>query len=439
MDLSDKTIEENILGALLTTQPNLDFDLKWFTDKDTLTIAKAIKDLRKEGIKPDFATVTRKAKANGNSILPAYIGELISSTMPVNIEGNIKTLKKIHTRRTTIELLREALNKLATTDEDVDLINTALAHKIDTVTINEDYSDDISSVAERFEKRLKSHETPEERQNYFYGIYGLDRLTNGLHPSELTTIAAKSGIGKTALALQVAGNFETRGKKALFISREMSDTQILARMLSPRARLDASKFRAGTKMSSDEWGLTSELLEDMKKKKNLFINDQVSTVTGIKKRIRALKPDLVIIDYLQLLTAETNEASREREVATISREIKIMTQEFKIPIIQLSQLNDEMGDHRPKGERVMRESKAIYQNSNNVIYIHKPTDSEKAEWTKANETTTSEFKSIKKARSELVEIILDKQRDGATGRFLNVYQGEYLRFISLSDFRDSLR
>ena len=169
----------------------------------------------------------------------------------------------------------------------------------------------------------------------------------------------------------------------------------------------------------------------MKNNLDLYINTEISTVTEIKKRTRQLKPDVVIIDYLQLLTPEQSEGSREREVATISREIKNMTQDFKIPIIQLSQLNDEFGDFRPKGERAMRESKAIYQNSNNVIYIHKPNEKEVKRHLDKNKISMEQFGLINEQGNDLVEIILDKQRDGMTGMFLQQYIKKKLTFAQL--------
>ena len=113
-------------------------------------------------------------------------------------------------------------------------------------------------------------------------------------------------------------------------------------------------------------------MHEFSKDNLIYINDRISTIPQLKRRIRQVKPDLVIVDYLQLLTVEQNLQNREREVATLSRELKNITLDFHIPVIQLSQLNDEMKDLRPWGERPMRDSKAIFHDSNNVVYIHEP-------------------------------------------------------------------
>ena len=169
----------------------------------------------------------------------------------------------------------------------------------------------------------------------------------------------------------------------------------------------------------------------MSKENLIYINDRISTIPQLKKRIRQVKPDLVIVDYVQLLASEQNLQTREREVASLSRELKNITLDYEIPVIQLSQLNDEMKDLRPWGERPMRDSKAIFHDSNNVVYIHEPVLND---FDKAVETIKKDRKSILKAREngiKIVDLIVAKCRDGETKFRHYCYNGPRLHFQHL--------
>lgn len=421
--------EEIIIRALLENKLEVldHVTLDYFTNKHYRAIFKAVKDLTYQHIGIDYSTINQQLKANKLSIPDNLIIEILGNSLPVNIQSNIGILKDLYKRRVAINTLQGAIIDLRTKDTDIDGINSTIASKLDNLTFEDDSEDDNTiSIIKRLEADLKSA-VDEREQRFKYGLPELDHMTWGLHKEELTTIAAKSGVGKTALVLQIAKNLINNGLKVLIISREMSDIQVLKRILTTDTGIEGNKFRSRS-FTQAEWDKITKYLEEMKRNGNLYVNTRVTTVTGIKKRIRQIKPDVVIIDYLQLLSPEKSETSREREVATISREIKGMTSDFKIPIIQLSQLNDEFGDNRPKGERAMRESKAIYHDSNNVIYIHVPNKSEKADLIEKGKLMIDDYRTITDDGNELVEIILDKQRDGMTGSFLQQYIKNRLTF-----------
>lgn len=439
-----REIEMNVLEAILTDRIDLDqVKPAYFADKDTSTLARTIFKLKDKGIKPDYSTICNQLKIDGvrinGSSLAEMLGEIVGNPFPVKVESNLKLLVEMYKRRESFKSAKEYLTILTESDESLELLNTAFASKIDKITLDDSTTDDaLDGVIERLNKDLHSAYDLEERNRYKYGISKLDEFTAGLHPSELTTVAAKSGIGKSAFALQVSINLLTNGLRVLIISREMSDVQIMKRMLANMTRIDGSKFRS-RQFTSKEWEIVDLKIEDVAErfKDKLFINTQISTTAGIKKRIREIKPDVVIIDYLQLLSPIKSESSREREVASMSREIKAMTSDFEIPIIILSQLNDEYGDYRPKGERAIRESKAVYMNSNNVIYIHEPrTQYKEDNWDpgelkgyvregKINQIT---YNGIIRIGNRVLEIILDKQRDGANVRFIQEFESRSMRF-----------
>jgi replicative DNA helicase len=426
----DQNIEANIISALLTGHLHKeDVDIRYFEGVKTKPIAEAVLKLKSDGIEPDIVTIKNQNKSIDHNV----VVDIVSNTLPSSHLGNLKVLKDLYNRRELAKTIKDAYEKLHEMDEKTDDIGIQVENKISEVlTTGEFKADNMDSIAKEFLKDLKSSRDQQDR--YLYGIPMLDKWTWGLHPEEVTTVAARSGVGKTAFAIQIALRLVTNGLRVLIVSREMSSVQILKRMFAQITRIDGMKFRKRS-FTADEWTLIEELTEDFKKYK-LHINTDISNVNDIKKRIREIKPDVVIVDYLQLLTPTTNEGSREREVATMSRELKNMTATFKIPIIQLSQLNGEAGEKRPMGEGHVRESRAIYQNSNNVIYLHEPCEAELKKYISDGILTKEYIDKVYGSDGRLLEIILDKQRDGITGRTLQEYDGKLLKFKPLPDFME---
>ncbi|HSQ34342.1 MAG TPA: DnaB-like helicase C-terminal domain-containing protein, partial [Peptostreptococcaceae bacterium] len=291
---------------------------------------------------------------------------------------------------------------------------------------DEKIKDDVNSIADELLHFLESH----KEIGIKFGIDFLDETIGGLYKGELTTIGAKSGVGKTALALQILRCCIKQGKKVLLISREMSRIQMLMRNISSKTGISTNKLKSKN-IDSDEWGLIIRALGDLTDKNLLYINDDITTVSKIKRRLREVKPDLLIVDYLQLLTPEQNLGSREREVALLSRELKNITLDFDIPVIQLSQLNDEMKDIRPWGERPMRDSKAIYHDSNNVIYIHRPHGNDLYEAIENIGESKDNVLEAEKKGIFLVDIVVAKCRDGQTKFRHHCYNGGRLHFEKL--------
>ncbi|MEG0181634.1 MAG: DnaB-like helicase C-terminal domain-containing protein [Terrisporobacter sp.] len=299
-------------------------------------------------------------------------------------------------------------------ENDINLANQKLVKK-DT---------SMASIAARAFDYINS----EAEDGIRLGIPMLDDVIGGLYDGELTTIAAKSGGGKTALALQILRNVISQSKKVLFISGEMTDIQILFRNISAITGVAIKKMK-DRNLDEKEMRAYINALASLSQGNYLHINDNTYTISGIKREIKRLNPDLVIIDYLQILEHEGKETG-EAKYAELSRKIKKMTIDFNLPIIQLAQLNDEMKDERPKGDRPMRSSKQIYMDSNNVIYIHRPNDTEVSKYCKL-----IGFDSVEDVRKKeqgigmnLAEIIVAKNRDGEASHTPHWYVGSRLTF-----------
>jgi replicative DNA helicase len=252
------------------------------------------------------------------------------------------------------------------------------------------------------------------------GYSQLDNLTSGLQPSELIILAARPSVGKTALALNIAENaaMQQRAQVAIF-SLEMSKESLLMRLLASQARVDAHKFRTGH-LSKDDWRQMTESLGQLAETP-VWIDDSGSaTVTEIGAKARRLKRDrglsLVVVDYLQLIAARGRFSNRNEEVSSITRGLKALAKELKVPVLVLSQLT-----RAPEREtRVphladLRESGAIEQDADVVLFIHRP-----HLYKKKGEVTDEE-----RAQTDL---IIAKQRNGPVDRIPFVFLGKFTRF-----------
>jgi replicative DNA helicase len=252
------------------------------------------------------------------------------------------------------------------------------------------------------------------------GYSQLDNLTSGLQPSELIILAARPSVGKTALALNIAENaaMQQRAQVAIF-SLEMSKESLLMRLLASQARVDAHKFRTGH-FSKDDWRQMTHSLAQISDTP-LWIDDSGSaTVTEIGAKARRLKRDrglsLVMVDYLQLIAARGRFSNRNEEVSSITRGLKALAKELKVPVLVLSQLT-RAPERETRAPQLadLRESGAIEQDADVVLFIHRPNL-----FKKKSEVTDEE-----RAQTDL---IIAKQRNGPVDRISFVFLGKFTRF-----------
>jgi replicative DNA helicase len=252
------------------------------------------------------------------------------------------------------------------------------------------------------------------------GYATLDNETAGLQPSELVILAARPSMGKTALALNIAENVAVRNRQPVAVfSLEMSKESLLLRMLASEARVDAHKFRTGH-MGRDDWNKITRALTSLGDAP-LWIDDSASsTVLEMGAKARRLKRDrglsLMIVDYLQLVvpTNTGRGTNRQEEVSSISRALKGLAKELKVPVVVLSQLTraPEREERKPQLSD-LRESGAIEQDADVVLFINRPnfykTDLPEEDRAKA-------------------ELIIAKQRNGPTGHLNFVFLARHTRF-----------
>ncbi len=252
------------------------------------------------------------------------------------------------------------------------------------------------------------------------GFYDLDYKTAGLQPSDLVLLAARPSMGKTAFVLNIAEHIAVKNKitTAIF-SLEMSKTQLVNRILSMNSRVDAQVLRTGNLEDSD-W---ANLMESARiiGESGLIIDDTPGiSITELRSKCRKFKLEqnlgLVIIDYLQLMSASGRSESRQQEISEISRSLKALAREINCPVVALSQLSravEKRDDKRPMLSD-LRESGAIEQDADVVMFIYR-----------------DEYYNKESPEAGITEIIIAKQRNGPTGTVKLGWQAEYTMFVNL--------
>jgi replicative DNA helicase len=255
------------------------------------------------------------------------------------------------------------------------------------------------------------------------GFRDLDQMTSGLQPSDLIIIAARPSMGKTALVLTLAQNsaIQENATIALF-SLEMSKEQLVMRMISSEARVDAHRFRTGY-LSREEWGRLAGAIGTLSET-SLFIDDTPGiSVLEMRAKARRLvaeqkKLDLIIVDYMQLMSGSKRSESRQQEVSQISRELKGLAKELNVPLIALSQLSRAPEARNPPRPMLsdLRESGSIEQDADVVAFIFR------------EEYYAKDLENLDEDKKNVAELLISKQRNGPTGTVKLAFLKEFTRF-----------
>lgn len=249
------------------------------------------------------------------------------------------------------------------------------------------------------------------------GYAELDRRTSGLQPTDLIIVAGRPAMGKTAFAMNIAANAAIKAKVPVAVfSMEMSDMQLVMRLFSSWGRISQNKLRTGRLNEQDYANLTSAM--NLLKQAPIFIDETPAlSPTDLRARARRLKREhdigLIVIDYLQLMQVPGNIENRANQIAEISRSLKALAKELKVPVIALSQLNRAL-EQRPNKRPVMadlRESGSIEQDADMILFIYR-----------------DEVYHEDSPDKGVAEIIIGKFRNGPTGEIKLNFEGEFLRF-----------
>ena len=437
MQPQDILAEQSVLGAIFIDEGKLVFVREYIEAEDffkhahrLIFAAMVALSERNEAID---ATTMRNYLANHGDLDAigglAYLAEVINSVpTSANAEYYAKIVAEKSNLRKLIDRLTDSVNQAYEGADDADTI-IANAEKA-LIDVSEGASrsgfkriDDVLNL--NFENLEARSQQTSDITGIASGYPALDNMTTGFHEEELIILAARPAVGKTAFALNVAQNIGTKlGLTVAIFSLEMGAESLVDRMLAAEGVINSRSIRTG-QLTDEEWQKLM-IAQSNLARASIYIDDTPGIrITEIRSRARKLAQEtgnlgLVLIDYLQLITGNGRE-SRQQEVSEISRQLKILAKELKVPVIALSQLSRSIEQRQDKKPMLsdLRESGSIEQDADIVAFLHRDDyyHNEEEEGGIPNNT---------------VEVIIEKNRSGARGSVELMFQKEYNKFSSIS-------
>jgi replicative DNA helicase len=428
--------EQSVLGGLLLSASAWDqvADKVTETDfyrEDHRLIYRAIRDLHESSRPCDAVTVSEWFESHGKADQVDggnYISQLANNTpSAANVGAYADIVREKSILRSLIDVGATITTSAFTADgresktllEEAERLVFAIADKGNRggsgyVSVQDSLKEAMAKIEElnAFEGDITGIPT---------GYQDFDRITAGLQPSDLIIVAGRPAMGKTTFAMNIAEHAAIKhGKSVAVFSMEMASLQLVMRMFSSVGQIDQNRIRTGTLDDMDWPKLTSAM--NLLHKSKIFIDDTPAlSPSELRARARRLKRehdiDMIVVDYLQLMSVPDNRENRATEIAEISRSLKTIAKELNVPVIALSQLNRAL-EQRPNKRPLMadlRESGAIEQDADLIVFIYR------------DEVYNKETGEKGKA-----EIIIGKHRNGSTGTVFLAFQGPWLRFVNLA-------
>jgi replicative DNA helicase len=409
--MSDEELEKAMLYYLIYEQEDYVLDETDFAFERNKRIIKAINELKAEKKEISIISLQSRISANNKQVIEylTSLSEYVYATTADYIYNQVIELSK---KRKLMELLQKSITELMEV-ENIDIFMQDKIKQINKIAeINEKEQTFVEQVVET-STEIEKNTLQKPDYTLYTGITDLDKMICGLHKQELTIIGARPGVGKTTLALQIAEHIAERGTETAIISLEMSDTQVIQKLISRRARINSYKMRMGTLETKEleQIGVVSAEIAELP----IHLITKARTIQHIENIARKLKNKnnlgLMVIDYIQLIKNKGKFNSREQEVADITRTLKLLSLELNIPIIGLCQLNRNAARQEPTLAD-LRESGAIEQDADNILFLYQEAESTetvvditlKLAKQRAGETGKISLK-FNKANSEFREVI----------------------------------
>ena len=444
------TAEQNVLSAMLIDTHAADIVAERLQPEDFYRpshqiICRAIFRLRSRNEPVDLVTVTEELKKENRL---EDVGDISYLTLLANVAptaANVKYHARIVEEKSLLRQMVESGTAIAAMgyeggEEDVqDLIDRAEKNLLrlscrKSATDFVPIQDIVSAAMDRLGSLVENSRAVTGLST---GFTDLDSITAGLHPSDFIIVAARPSMGKTALALNIAGNVALRGtregeppRRVAFFSLEMSRDQLAQRMICTEADVDSQELCPGT---PEEEEAKMELLNrlwtasDRLAASNIFIDDTPGlSIRELRSKARRLKAagglDLIVIDYLQLMQVSLGRSgseNRQHEVSEISRSLKALARELEAPVLALSQLSRSVENRQVKRPMLsdLRESGSLEQDADIVMFLYRE----------------DYYKAAEKEPTHLTELIVAKHRNGPTGKIDLFFRKDRTRFISLNE------
>ena len=434
----DLVAEQSVLGAIFISPDTIISLADELTPNDfykpaNKIVFKTMLSLLEKG-EPIDATTMGSALMNQGDISKiggiTYIVELVNSTpTSKNVEHYAKLVKEKSTLRKMIAELSDSLSNAYQGDVSIDDI-IAKTEKSMLDISNQNTGTGFRNVADILDTHMQMVETRSQTDGVVTGLstgfVGLDKITTGLHEDNLIILAARPAMGKTALALNIAQYIAVKEKKPVAIfSLEMGAESLIARMLASEGMVEGYHLKTGN-LSVEEWSRLVHAQGNLYDAP-IFVDDTAGIrISEIRSKARKLAQEMgglgvIIIDYLQLITGSKGE-NRQQVVSEISRELKILAKDLKVPVIALSQLSRAVEQRQDKRPMLadLRESGSIEQDADIVAFLYRDAyyQKEKADSQEANNVT---------------ELILEKNRHGSLGIVKLYFHKEYTKFSSVEE------
>lgn len=426
--------EQAVLGTLLSTGFDPDVALL-LTAADFYkaahgTIYEAIVELADENapvtgtsVATHLTTTGKLSQVGGTG----YLRQLIDLAQPGSTRYYAEQVRSAAGRRSLIQYHLSGIQAAQDGSGYADLSSVIEAAQsgLDGV-VTERGSNDVVSIADTIMPTIDFVEAVGARSGSGptgvpTGFADLDELTAGLHAGQLVVIAGRPGSGKTTIGLDIIRSASIHhGLRSLMFTLEMSRVELTMRLISAHCRIALSKLRTGD-LSDDEWTRFGSKMRELADAP-IFIDDTAeTTITSIRTKARRMKSrneglSLIVVDYLQLISSDGRANSRQEEVASWSRRLKLLAKELEVPIVLLAQLNrgpESRQDKRPLVSD-LRESGAVEQDADAVILVHREDMYDPAT-----------------PRVGEADLILGKQRSGPTGTVKVLFQGLYCRMVAM--------
>jgi replicative DNA helicase len=429
---NDITAEQAVIGSMLVDRDAVVVAIETlkpndFYREDNREIYAAMYEIYNNGRHIDMITVKDELVLRGSLEKVGnleYLSTLIDNVPTTsNIENYAKIVEEKATVRNLIKAANDILKMGYSGTEEVDSIIEQTEKKIFDVLQNRNtkgYASLKEVLITAFDNIEKLYQNKSKISGIESGFVDLDGKISGLNPSDLLIVAARPAMGKSAFVLNIASYVAMHAKTPVMIfSLEMSKEQLVNRVLCSESEVDSMKLR-NADLSSEDWlklGEASSKLAEVP----LYIDDTPGlSAPELRAKCRKAKLEknigLVIIDYLQLMESKTKSSSRQQEISEISRSLKILAKELSIPVIALSQLSratESRTDHRPMLSD-LRESGAIEQDADIVMFLHR-----------------EDYYNAETEKKNIAEVIISKNRNGATGIVELAWLGQYTKFANL--------
>jgi replicative DNA helicase len=430
--------ERSVLGAMLQSGDAVSSALEMLSADDFYVpahreIFDGAKALTASHMAVDLVTMNTELSRRGTLPGVGGIEYLIELTQFVPTTVNVKDYIRIVSEKSTLRRLIAASGEISQAsyaqEQELPQVLSLAEKKIFDIVMRRDGGEELKHIRDVLTNTYEQMEELARLKGGVSGVptgfFGLDSLLTGLHGGELVLVGARPSMGKTSFAINMATNAVRKGKKVAVFSLEMPREQIAMRILCGEARVNMQLVRKGLLRDEDWMKLARELAPLAASE--MYIDDTSGLTPGqLRSRCRRLMMDhgldMIVVDYLQLMGSDTKAESRQVEVSEISRSLKAIAQELKVPLVacaQLSRANEKRGGNslRPMLSD-LRDSGSIEQDADVVMFLHREA------YYKRNKPDAQP--------DNIAEVIVAKQRNGPLGTVKLAFLGEYTLFDNLA-------